>query len=213
MKIGNIVYEGDLVNHVKVDYVNYYNKSISYEELDTTLPTLYVGWSFMKRCNENNEIIQNADVLDNRIITNELYWECSYEEGKSTHIRGVEGFINSVVLFYFSSKYNYVNLDPVFFHLKDVDDLMDVISKDIDVMYNYKNEMLYLLVGDKITGINLLTYKFFKFDVGDMINRISERSKSIYNDLDCELYQKYYKYFDKHKQLIRYMPIILSKCE
>ena len=61
MKIANIVHEEDLINHTKVDYVNYYNEPKRLEEIDYTLPTLYVGWSFMRETNPNNELIQNAD--------------------------------------------------------------------------------------------------------------------------------------------------------
>jgi hypothetical protein len=74
MKIANIIYEKELVNHTKVEYVNYINEKIEYEKIGNNLPTLYVGWSFMKECNLKNEIIKNADILKKKIITNELYW-------------------------------------------------------------------------------------------------------------------------------------------
>ena len=45
MKIANIVFEKDLINHNHSDYVNYYNEPISYDKLNKSLPTLYVGWS------------------------------------------------------------------------------------------------------------------------------------------------------------------------
>ena len=63
IKLANIIYEKDLVNHTKLDYVNYFNKPQNYDSIDKSLPTLYVGWSFMKACNEFNEIIQNANIL------------------------------------------------------------------------------------------------------------------------------------------------------
>ena len=72
MKLGNIIYEKELVNHTKVDYINYFNKPQIYHSLDKTLPTLYVGWSFMKSCNEFNDIIQNANILHKKIVANEL---------------------------------------------------------------------------------------------------------------------------------------------
>jgi hypothetical protein len=50
MKIANVIYEKELVNHTIVDYVNYINVATEYDSLDKTLPTLYVGWSFMKAC-------------------------------------------------------------------------------------------------------------------------------------------------------------------
>ena len=211
MKIGNIVYEKQLVNHVKLEYINYFNEPIEYNKLDKELPTLYVGWSFMKACNPLNEIIQNANILHKRIITNELYWECSFEESKGSHIKGTESFVNSLPQFYFSSKYSYINLDPVFFQLRDIEDLMDVVPKKIEFIYNYKNEVLYLLFENIIWGINLDTFNYFRFNVDNILNRISERTKIIFIDPKGEQYQSYYKIFPNFIHLKRYLIILLSK--
>jgi len=209
MKIANIVYEKELINHVKVDFVNYYNEAIEYDKLDKTLPTLYVGWSFMKFCNPNNEIIQNADILKKKITANELYWECSFEESKASHVKGIENFINFIPQFYFSPKYNYINLDPIFFQLKDVEDLMDVIPKHIEASYNFKNEMIYILSQNKISGINLKTYEFFQFNVVEILARLGERTKTIHDDLNGEIYEQYYKILPNYIQLKRYLITML----
>jgi len=208
MKIANIVYENELVNHEKLDYINYFNESIEYNKLDKSLPTLYVGWSFMKLCNPNDSIIQNANILHKKIITNELYWECSFEESKGSHIKGLERFIDSIPIFYFTSKYEYINLDPIFFQLRDIDDLMDVIPKNIESSYKFKNEMFYLLYDDKIWGLNLDTFKYFKFNVDDILNRILLRTQSTFLDTDGEQYQQYYKLFPNFVQLKRYAVVI-----
>ena len=49
MKVANIIYDGELVNHERVDFINYYEGETQYEAVDTSLPTLYVGWAFMKK--------------------------------------------------------------------------------------------------------------------------------------------------------------------
>jgi len=211
MKIANIVYEKELVNHTKVEFLNYYNEPIEYEKLDKTLPTLYVGWSFMKTCNPNNEIIMNADILHKKIITNELYWECGFEESKSSHVKGVENFVNTIPQLYFSPKYTYINLDPVFFQLKDIEDLMDVIPKKINTVYNYKNEMLYILSGNKICGINIDMYRFFKFDINAIIELINIRSAVSIYDIDGTMYLNQYKIFPNFSHLKRYMVVALTK--
>jgi len=211
MKIANIVYEKELINHTKAQYINYYNEPIGYDKLDKSLPTLYVGWSFMKDCNPDNEIIQNANILHKKIIGNELYWECSFEESKSSHIKGVETFVNFAPQFYFTPKYQYINLDPVFFQLKDIEDLMDVIPKNLEVTYNFKNEMLYVLNENKIWGINLKMYEFFKFSIEEILQRISVRAKTAHIDLEGNSYQLYYKLLPNFTHLKRYLVVILSK--
>lgn len=211
MKIANVIHEKELVNHTRVDYVNYFNEPKIYQELNKSLPTLYVGWNFMKACNPNDEIIQNADILKKKIITNELYWEFSFLESKASHVKGVDTFVGLAPQFYFTPKYQYINLDPVFFQLKDLQDLMDVIPKEITKVYNFKNEMLYLLKDNKITGINLKMYEFFKFDISELINTIKTRSFFYKEDLEGEDYQTYYKIFPNFDHLKRYLVTILSK--
>ena len=211
MKIANIVYEDELVNHKKNDYVNYFNEPKKYNELDKSLPTLYVGWLFMKSCNPNNSIIKNANILKKKIITNELYWEFSFKENKASHVKGIDNFVSIVPEFYFKPKYTFTNLDPVFFQLKDIDDLMDVVPKNIDVSYNYKNEMLYILNANNIWAINIKMYEFFKFNPDEIIERIELRTETTYSDMNGEYYQKQYKIFPNFPLLKRYIVTILSK--
>lgn len=211
MKLANVIFEKELINHTKVDYVNYINTPTEYDSLDKTLPTLYVGWSFMKTCNPNNEIIRNANILHKKIITNELYWECSFEESKSSHVKGVDSFVNLAPQFYFTPKYNYINLDPVFFQLKDVEDLMDVVPKEINSLYNFKNEMIYINFENKIWGINLKMFDFFQFNTEEIINKLSQRTKILHIDLSGDTYLSYYKIFPNFSQLKRFLIILLSE--
>ena len=205
MKIANIIYEKELVNHTKVDYINYLNGLIAYEEVDRSLPTLYVGWSFMKACNPNNMLFQDADVLSKRIVTNQLYWEFDFKENKALHIKGVDKFTATAPDFYFTPQYIYTNLDPVFFQIKDVNDLMDVCPKEIDSLYNYKNEMLYFLKENKIWGIDLMMYSYFQFDINDILIKIGDRTKSAISDIDGSYHQKYHKIFPNFDHLKRYL--------
>lgn len=211
MKIANVIYEKELVNHTKVEYVNYFNEPIEYDKLDKTLPTLYVGWSFMKDCNPNNEIIQHADILKKKIVTNELYWEFNFEESKASHVKGVESFVNFAPQFYFQPKYSYISLDPVFFQIKDLQDLMDVLPKEIDVTYDFKDEMLYCLKNNKISGIDLKMYAFFKFSIPEIKEEISIRTAQFINDMDGQMYLNQYKIFPNFTHLRRYMPVIMTK--
>jgi len=205
MKIANVIHESELVNHTKVEYINYFNEAKAYDELNKSLPTLYVGWSFMKACNPDNDIIQNADILKKKIVTNELYWEFSFRESKPSHVKGVDTFAGLAPQFYFSPKFTYINLCPVTFQLKDIQDLMDVLPKDIMKAYNLKNEMLYILKDNKITGIDLRMYEFFKFDINEILVKVAGRTFSTISDIDGSFHQSYYKIFPNFELLKRYL--------
>lgn len=214
MKIANIVYDGKLVNHTPVDFVNYYDKPVGLHEIDNTLPTLYVGWRMMKSVNSDNEIILNSDILSKRIISDELYWEFSFDEHKAHHVSGVDDFIKNVPEYYLKPKYKYINLDPVFFQIVDVDELMCILSKNIHATYNYKNEMLYLLTDNNIVGIDLKMYNFFKFNIDDIMNRVYDRCQNksnIFNDIDGSIHKDFYKKFPNFTLLKRYIITFLTK--
>jgi hypothetical protein len=210
MILANIIHEKELVNHTKVDFVNYYNNPVEYDKVDKSLPTLYVGWSFMKMCNSGNEIIQNADILRKKIISNELYWEFSFEESNASHVKGVRLFINHAPRFYFQPKYGYINLDPVFFQIKDIQDLKDVLPKKIETCYNYKNEMMYVLSSGKISGINLKTYELFKFNINEVKQVLNDRTEFLHTDLEGRTYQELCDKFPDFAYLKRYVVVFLK---
>jgi hypothetical protein len=212
-KIANIVYREELVNHKPLQYINYYIEDIQFRLIDNDLPTLYVGWYFFKEIHKNDPIIENASILEKKIITNKLYWEFSFKENKSQHVNGIDDFVVDSISYYFSPRYNYINLDPLHFLIKDLDDLFDVLPTEIDSIYNYKGEMIYILKDNKITGIDLNLYRYFDFDILALNTKLTSRLKNnlnYHNDPRGEFLlakSKIYKYFENLK---RYMVVILN---
>ncbi|NJO61952.1 MAG: hypothetical protein HC836_28035 [Richelia sp. RM2_1_2] len=122
LKLGKIYYSGELVNHIKLDYIEYVNHSSDvltkdiFREFD--IPTLIVGWSVVKEMiaiSEDLDIKENITILDKKIVSKSLYWEYNFNENKHFHISGIENFVTAVPEYYFSSRYSYINIDPVFF--------------------------------------------------------------------------------------------------
>jgi len=210
MKIANVIYDDDLVNHDMVDYINYYKGSTKYSEIDSSLPTLYVGWKFMKSSNQDSDLLCCAEILNTDIIPNKLYWEFSFSEDKSKHVKGVNNFVNQAPLYYFKENYDYKSLDPVFLNINSINDIKSHIPKIIDYLYNFKNEMLYCLSDNKIFGINLKTYEFFGFSCDEIIELISKRTEIKINDLDGTEHQHYYRKMPNFSYLKRYLVVILS---
>jgi hypothetical protein len=208
MKIGNIVHESELINHVKVDYINYLNEETAYHNVDTTLPTLYVGWSFMKECNRHDNVFQNVNILNRTIISNQLFFEFTYKEDKQSHVNGVQEFVDNVPMHYFKPKHNYTNLDPIFFQIANIEDLMDALPKELDCFYVYKKEMVYVLKNNNIWGINLTLYSFFQFDIDEIITTLKSKSCSYSDDSEGITYQKYYKTFPDYEDLKKYIVTI-----
>ena len=230
MILGNVIYKDELVNHEKVEYINYIQKPINFRELNTDIPTLYVGWFNMKELNQNDLLIQNQPILDKKIISNVLYWDFSFKENKGQHVEGVNYFVHNVPYYYFRPRYNYVNIDPVFFGINDLDDLNNILAKQYSAIYNYKGEMVYLLKTGKadepnwnnntrlygdaaIVGIDLNMYEHFEFNIDALLQLLYKKvpTEHIYNDFDGEIYEKHYKTFPDFDDLKRYLIVLLSK--
>jgi len=211
MKLGNIIYEKELVNHEPLDYINYYDSTKDLSEIDWKLPTLIVGWTYMMEKFKNNKIIQSANILNHRIESNNLYWEFSFEESKQSHITGVESFINNIFDFYFSD-YKYINLDPIFFQINDIDELFNILPKELDSFYFYKRDIIYIIKGKQIWGLNTDIYTFFNFNIDNIIERLKEKIYlPYYIDEDGYLYIEYYKKYSNFDKLKRYLIVILNQ--
>jgi len=210
MKIANIVYESELVNHVEVEFINYYRGDTVPSSIDFDLPTLYVGWSFIKNNITNSDTREKLSILETIIVPNKLYWEFAFSENKTSHIKGVNKFVNLAPRFYFESRYKYFVIDPVISNIYTTNEIIDHLVGDIDTMYNYKNEMLYLLSGETIMGIDLKMFEFFKFSPDEIILEISKRTKASLIDLEGISYQQYLRIFPNFSYLKRYLVIILS---
>src|SRR5690606_33721791 len=109
------------------------------------------------------------------------------------HVSGVEMFARDVPFYYFSSRYRYINYDPIFFGIQNIEELLLLLPKNgCDKLYNFKNEMLYALNGDQIYGIDLKMYKFFEFDIDRIIKVLSENTVKYVLDQEGLTYQNYY---------------------
>lgn len=207
MKIANIIYDQELVKHEKKNFINYIcPPPSSLIDINLNLPTLFVGWNVVK----DNPNINSANILDKTIVTNKLFWEFSYKEKKSEYFKGIDNFINNAPIYYFKYNYKYINLDPIFFNISNIEDLKHILPKESQVIYNYKNEMLYIFYNNVIWGIDLKMYGYFNFDVVELKVEILKRNKLFIDDIDGDQYIEQYKNFPNFEELKRYMPVILS---
>lgn len=198
-KIGNILHTKELVNHKKLDFINYHS-NVLIDEIKNDLPTLIVGWENVKLNNLNN-----VSILEKTIIQNQLYWEFQFEEYKQKHVDGVSNFVRLLPDYYFRKRYEYNVIDPIFYKINHVDDiLVKIIKKPVKKAY-LNNNSLYLLSGNNIYNINLDTMSFFYYDYNRVVNFFKERIDYFIDDADNSIFDKYYKYFKGYKYTKRFL--------
>lgn len=204
MKLGNIIYENEIINHVKSEIINYYDfNDKSIVQINNNLPTLIIGWNLTKKVLYNSSI--HCSILEKRIITNRLYWEHSFEEDKEEYTLGISNFIDNVGFYYNMDIYKYINLDPLFFQVNNFDELKAILPKEIEGLYQYKNDMIYILKDNNITGIDLNSYCYYGFNTNEIITHLKSivlNKEFIFIDNDAKLYNELrskMQYFNKLK--------------
>ncbi len=197
MKIVNIIYNDELVNHDELSYINYYKSENINIIVDNDLPTLIVGWDIVK----SNDI-ENVSILNNEIIKHKLYWCFSFNENKQKHINDVDYFSEIAIEYYFINKYNYKIIDPIFDNIHTEDELFNII-KYPTVAYNYKN-MLYLLNDKDIYILNVDVFKYFSFNIKNIFKYLDYYVSKFIKD-DNMLYKYYFHYFNGYNNLKRYI--------
>ena len=221
--LSNILYFDELVNHKPQPYVNYCGDNIT--KINPALPTLVVGWRFLKYDMFNKLkniyfIPENTglDILHKTIKHDMLYWEFSFDEDKSSHINGIGDFVKSTPSIYFESCYNYKVIDPLFLKIKpnNTTVLESFMSQSASCVYNYKNEMVYMLSEKNVYGIELSLYKHLGFDVDMLLSTIKQKLvnnlllRKYFLDVDGSIFKEKQKMFPEFEQLKRYLPVILS---
>lgn len=202
IKIGNIIsFNEELVNHIEKPYINYIS-NIEDKNIDYSMPTLFIGWNNVK------QIYDNINILNKEIKKNNLYWEYSFDENKQDHVNGVDLFSNQIPFFYFQERYNYHIIDPIFQKIYNVKDCINQIKLPINKVYIDKN-IIYVLSGKDIYGINIDFLDFFDIDKQQIIDHLTFLSDKCVNDFNNTIYKKYANVFYDFPFLKRYIITII----
>lgn len=204
-KIANIISNVELTNHKKLEWINYVQSTT---DCDLSLPTLIVGWNRYKK--EFPHLYPN--ILEKKSLSpNPLWWEFSLDEKVVDHFNGVEKFVKLAPRA-FCELSKYVSIDPIKDCIVDEWDLITRLPLTNSFMYQYKDEIIYVLDRNenKIYGIYLNAFKYFKYDIQQIIGRLSNRIEKRIVDQDGTLYQSYYKQFPDFDQLKRTIVLFLE---
>lgn len=213
MIFGVVLYEHELILHEKSDNIEYINvKDMSYRLTLRECPVLVIGWSLIKKINENQH---NIDVLEKTVVSGRLFWEFSFEENKSAYVNGIDGFVKSAPVIYFKNYYKYCPIDPVFNNLITVEDFIGSIPERVDFVYNYKNEFIYLKSDTLIFGYDLRMFNFFEYEndflITTFVNLVDPENYFI--DIEGLIYKKIFIEYIGSVCLKKYMCIFLEKKE
>ena len=163
MFIGNIVTETEFLD-------KRYNVCKSYDEINTNLPTLIIGWKNVKDIfGEENVSILRKNINEN------TFWTFDIQERKVDYEVDIDNF-ESVCLGILNDRINYVYVDLLHDNRKKV-------KKIIRKIYNLKNiisfkndNMFYIFDENLVFGVDLNIVEFLGLDKQKIINKINSMS-------------------------------------
>ena len=193
MKIGNIV------STTSVSVSEDFNVVQSLDEIIQGLPTLIVGWDYVKKN------YPDYDVTDRKLADN-LYWTVKKTEKRDIYEEDLFYFIqntyNGLV-----KDIDYYFLDPFSFNRKQLVRLLKKLNTCKSISYHHDN-MVYIYVEDYILGVDISLMEFIGFKYDKIIDKIKQKS-SIFLTKDM-IFIEYKHRIENFENQVKYLPVLYS---
>jgi hypothetical protein len=194
MVVANIVSANNL--NVSCDF----NVVKSLDDTIQGLPTLIVGWDYIKKKYPDYDII-------NRKISNNLYWTFKKTERRELHEEDIYNFIeNSYKNLILNLEYIFV--DPILFNRKSIIKILRKILENDGVIAYYHDKMIYIYCDKYIFGIDLSLLEFIGLNIDKIIIKIKGISKVFL--LKDNIFIEYKNRIENLGNQVKYIPYLYS---
>lgn len=171
-------YIGNIVTKSKLEVSSFFNVTPDFHGIDTSIPTLIVGWSEVK------QLFPNQDILNHKISDN-IQWTFSKREKRYKYEQDITDFttkvvneLNNKVKYCF---FNYV-LSP---EDKRVRFINYVKSGNCSIYYNTRFLYVFNSVDLKIIGVSLADLSYIGIDIEEFISSLVVNGNIICDNLKC----------------------------
>ena len=187
-KLGNIVAQkSDLRLMNKVDFIHYTNDS---SDIITTLPTLIIGWNYVKKLYPDIQLSILKEKIDNN-----TWWCFSPIEKNSKHIECVEEFYRTVIdIIIKKTPYNFVNVFNVC--ASNLKKIISVLNSNTRVICYVHYNFMYIYYDNQVIGINLEDVEYIGIPKDKIL-------KYFYNNMNNSIFYKADFIQDEIKKIIR----------
>lgn len=193
MKIGNIV------STTSVSVSDDFNVVQSLDEIIQGLPTLIVGWDYVKKN------YPDYDVTDRQLADN-LYWTVKKTEKRDIYEEDLFYFIqntyNGLV-----KDIDYYFLDPFNLTRKKLVRLLQKLNSCKSISYHHDN-MVYIYIENYILGIDISLMEFIGFKYDKLVDKIKQKS-SIFLTKDM-IFIEYKHRIENFENQVKYLPVLYS---
>ena len=194
MKIGNIV------STTKIDVSEDFNVAQSLGDIIQGLPTLIVGWDFIKKNYPNYDIIE-------RKLDDNLYWTFKKTERRELNEEDIYNFKQATYANLIKD-IKYVFIDPIQQDRKIIKKIIKKILSIKEIISYTHDNMIYLYGENVIFGIDLSLLDF----LGYLPSKITQLlSKNTHVSLTKEsIFIEYRKRIENLDNQVKYIPFLYS---
>ncbi len=194
MKIGNIV------STTNISVSEDFNVVKSLDEIIQGLPTLVVGWDFVRKN------FPDYDVIEKKLGDN-LFWTFKKTENRAQHEEDVYNFVEKTHKNLISN-IDYVYIDPVLFSMQKMKKVIKKIKSLSSIITYQHGSMLYIYGDNIIFGVDL---SFIEF-IGLNPEKIKTKIKNIGGILLSEnpIFIEYKKRVENLDNQVKFIPFLYS---
>jgi len=161
-----------IANIVSVANVNVSCDFNVVKSLDLTvqgLPTLIIGWDYIKKH------YPDYDIIDRKLSDN-LYWTFKKTERRELHEEDIYNFVERVYK-QLTKDIKYTFIDPIIFDRKTIIKLIKKINKTNNIISYRHDRMVYTYFDNFIFGFDLELIEFIGLNVEKFLLKIKNKSK------------------------------------
>ncbi len=194
MKIGNIV------STTKIDVSVDFNVVQSLDEIIQGLPTLIVGWDFVKKN------YPDYDIIDRKLGDN-LYWTFKKTEKRELHEEDIYNF-KQTTYGYLIKDINYVFIDPIQHNRQLTKKILKKLKSFKNIIAYHHDNMIYLYAENIVFGVDLTLLEFLGYSPSKITQMVSRNTHvSLIKE---NIFIEYRKRIENLDNQVKYIPFLYS---
>jgi hypothetical protein len=187
------VSESNILKHV------YYFDKSQIDEVNLSLPTMFVGYEFTKG------IFGDIDILSPK-VDGKIYWTFSPEESMMHFLDRAALFVESIPDALVDGL-EYTSLDPIF-RGEGLSERIDNVINGTELGY-YRNNHYFLYSKGKVYGLPMALLQVYGFDTDHINNMLSH--KKIITDPENKVFNFFITVMNYNRDLVeRYIPYLIT---
>lgn len=194
MLIANIVSASNV--NVSCDF----NVVKSLDQTVQGLPTLIVGWDYIKKNYPDYNII-------NRKLSDNLFWTFKKTEKRELHEEDIYHFVESSYKNLIKDV-TYTFIDPILFSRKSILKFLKALNKAEKIISYKHDNMVYISFQNYIFGVDLTFTEFIGLNTEKLLSKINKKS-NIFLDKN-PIFIEYKKRIENLENQVKYIPYLYS---